>query len=90
MIIGLGQNKTLVSLNLSWNTIVENTETVVKPEEEEKKFGMTGREFVSHREGEQIEWYEQEVVFSEFSTQAIENLCILLKRNKRLQHVNLT
>ena len=70
-----------MSLNLSWNTLVEGTETVVKQEEGE--FGMTGREFVSHRT-DQVEWYDQEVVFSEFSTQAIENLCILLKRNKRL------
>ena len=29
------------------------------------------------------------MTFSDFSTQAIENLCSLLKRNKRLQHVNL-
>ena len=92
LIVGLGANKTLVSLNLSWNTIFEEIETIIKPEE--KQFGETAAGFeLSHRSRRSArpkEWHEEEVEFTPFSTQAIENVCALLKRNKRLQHVNLS
>ena len=38
----------------------------------------------------EVAWYDKEVKFSDLSQKVIENLSFLIKRNKRLQHVNLS
>ena len=55
LINGLGSNKTLVSLNLSWNTIFEETETIAKDEDEE---GAGEERKESHRSKRNVEWYD--------------------------------
>ena len=36
-----------------------------------------------------LPWYEREYRFSDSSTQVVDSLCSLIKRNKCLQHINL-
>lgn len=38
----------------------------------------------------EIPWHDKEAKFTGLSSKVVENLTMLIKRNKRLQHVNLT
>ena len=86
LIASLGSNKTLLSLNLSWNRICDPTEFFDDPIIDPARAKM-GMQPVSPRP---TKWYQKTVRFTEQSQSVIDNICILIKRNRKLQHVNLT
>lgn len=109
LISSLGENRTLLTLNLSWNRIVDSTEISVagtprgKMRQSQTKMNSmatskntsklnTPRTHVSSLLTIQNEpqWYEKEVKFTDFTTTVIQNLQQLIKRNKKLQHLDLT
>ena len=117
LIESLGSNKTLVSLNLSWNRIVDQKETIIEDspsgtspsaakagkssamstakntKQNTPKYRNSGNietGLLTLPDEEETPWYEKKVEFTEFTQKVIENLIFLLKRNKRLQLVNLS
>ena len=54
LIIGLGSNKTLVSLNLSWNTIFEGQETLVRQDSHR----LPGTDSAPNSQRRPLEWHE--------------------------------
>ena len=96
LIRSLGENRMLLSLNLSWNSIVDGKELVVDEFSPAPKQPLSARNLRqmmhnsrSPRSNKDAPWHEIEHRFSELSTQVVDSLCSLIKRNKRLQHVNL-
>lgn len=108
LIRSLGENRTLLTLNLSWNRIVDSTEIAVaetprgKMRQSHTKLNSkatsknttklnTPRTFGSSLNFQnEAPWNEKEVKFTDFTTTVIQNLQQLIKRNKKLQHLDLT
>ena len=46
--------------------------------------------FLGHPGPVETPWHEKEVKFTDLSKTVVDNLTVMLKLNKKLQHVNLT
>jgi hypothetical protein len=89
----LGENRALTSVNLSYNSLIDAPEIELpqrKNTTKMRKTGMNRTGKVAPEEEKPLEFWETDVKYSANSLKILNNLMGIIKRNKNMQHLNLT